>query len=114
MSRFKSVITVTDAAVSRIKHLLNKSHDPSIIGVRLSTRLRGCNGNAYTMTYTHAEIVTDEHVHHKGIDVYIDSKSLFHLVGTEMDFVENSGSSEFVFNNPNAKSTCGCGESFND
>lgn len=51
-SQVKSVITVTDSAVNRIKYLLNKKQDPNIIGIHLSTKLRGCNGNSYVMNYT--------------------------------------------------------------
>nr|QBK88313.1 MAG: iron-sulfur cluster biosynthesis protein [Marseillevirus LCMAC202] len=108
----KSVITITDTAVNRIKYLINKNNDPNIIGVHLSTRLRGCNGNSYVMDYTKDKLLTDEHVHCKGINVYIDKKALFKVIGTKMDFVENKVSSEFIFTNPNAKGTCGCGESF--
>ena len=111
-SQVKSVITITNSAVNRIKYLLNKKQDPNIIGIYLSTKLRGCNGNSYSMNYTQNKLPTDEHVHCKGIDVYIDNKALFHIIGTEMDFIKNKISSEFIFNNPNEKNTCGCGESF--
>ena len=82
----KSVITITDTAVNRIKYLINKNNDPNIIGVHLSTRLRGCNGNSYVMDYTKDKLLTDEHVHCKGINVYIDKKALFKVIGTKMDF----------------------------
>jgi iron-sulfur cluster assembly 1 len=108
----KSAITITDSALNRIRHLLNHQTDPNIIGIHLSTQLRGCNGNQYVMNYAKNKSPTDEHVHYKGVDVYIDNRALFQIIGTQMDFVENSVSSEFVFNNPNAKATCGCGESF--
>ena len=111
-SQVKAVITVTESAVNRIKYLLHKKKDPNIIGIHLSTKLRGCNGNSYEMNYTQNKLPTDEHVHYKGVDVYIDNKTLFKIIGTEMDFVENKISSEFIFTNPNAKGTCGCGESF--
>ena len=55
----------------------------------------------------------DEVVEEKGIKVVIDSKAIMFVLGTEMDFVDNEIKSEFVFSNPNAKSKCGCGESFN-
>ena len=55
----------------------------------------------------------DEEVLQDGVKVFIDRKAQLTLLGTEMDFVENKLSAEFVFNNPNIKGTCGCGESFN-
>jgi len=55
----------------------------------------------------------DELIEEKGVRVIVDSKALMFLIGTEMDFVEDEIKSEFVFNNPNAKGECGCGESFN-
>lgn len=55
----------------------------------------------------------DEVVEEKGVRVIVDSKALMFIVGTEMDFIDNDIKSEFVFNNPNSKGTCGCGESFN-
>jgi len=109
----KSIITITDAAVNQIKHLIQGKQDKNIIGVHLSTKLRGCSGNSYVMNYTESKLPTDEHVHCKGIDVYVDNKTVFLIIGTEMDYVENNVTSEFVFSNPNAKGTCGCGESFN-
>lgn len=55
----------------------------------------------------------DEVVEDKGVRVIVDSKALMFIVGTEMDFIDNEIKTEFVFNNPNAKGACGCGESFN-
>lgn len=109
----RSVITITDTAVNRIKYLIKQNKDPNIIGLHLSTKLRGCNGNSYVMKYIKEPHLLDEHVSYKGINVYIDNKTLFQVIGTKMDFVENKISSEFTFTNPNATSTCGCGESFN-
>ena len=108
----KSVITLTESAANRIKCLLEQNKDPTIIGLRLSTKTRGCNGTSYVIDYAKEKQKLDEHVHEMGVDIYIDSKALFSIIGTEMDFVEDRIRSEFVFNNPNAKSQCGCGESF--
>lgn len=68
---------------------------------------------SYTLDYAKEKGKLDEEVTHDGIRVFIDSKAQLTLLGTEMDFVESKLSSEFVFNNPNIKGTCGCGESFN-
>ncbi len=109
----KSAITVTDSAVNRIKYLLSQNKDSDIIGLNLSTKLRGCNGNSYILNYTKKKEQFDEHVYCKGVNIYIDRKALFRVIGTEMDFVEDKMKSEFIFRNPNAKGICGCGESFN-
>lgn len=67
---------------------------------------------AYVLNYADAANKFDEAVHLDGAAVFIDPRALIHIVGTTMDFVDNDLVSEFVFHNPNAKGTCGCGESF--
>ena len=64
------------------------------------------------MEYTKKKTPLDEHVQDKGVNIFIDNKALISLIGTEMDYIEDKTKSEFVFNNPNAKEICGCGESF--
>jgi len=73
---------------------------------------KGCNGLTYTLDYTKEKGKFDEEVTQDGVKIYIDSKAQLSLLGTEMDYVEHKLASEFVFNNPNIKGTCGCGESF--
>ncbi|RHY47040.1 hypothetical protein DYB37_005472, partial [Aphanomyces astaci] len=85
----------TDEAAARIKELM--ASRPDAIGIRLGVRTRTCALN--------------EHV--VGVKVFIESKALFHVVGTTMDYKITPVSAEFTFENPNAKGTCGCGESFN-
>lgn len=78
---------------------------------------RGCNGLAYTLDYCQEGDIQaggrQEVVEQDGIRVVIDPSALMYVVGTRMDFVEDALRSEFVFENPNATGTCGCGESFN-
>jgi iron-sulfur cluster assembly 1 len=68
---------------------------------------------SYTLDYASQKDKLDEEVIQDGVRIIIDKKAQLSLLGTEMDFVENKIASEFVFNNPNIKGTCGCGESFN-
>mmetsp|Transcript_9637 Transcript_9637/g.41455 ORF Transcript_9637/g.41455 Transcript_9637/m.41455 type:complete len:128 (-) Transcript_9637:2055-2438(-) len=109
----KAALEITDRAAERIRALLGRKN-PEPVGVRVGLRHRGCNGMSYTLNYVdegkRAEF--DEVVSDKGVTVFIDPRALMHVVGTKMDFVDTELTSEFVFSNPNAKGTCGCGESF--
>lgn len=106
-----SFITMTPAAVERIKVLLASRGKPSV-GVRVGVRNRGCSGLSYTLEYADERFLTDEVVESQGVTVLIDPKAVMFLLGTEMDFVEEKLQSGFVFRNPNEKGRCGCGESF--
>ncbi|CAK8671745.1 iron-sulfur cluster assembly 1 homolog, mitochondrial-like [Clavelina lepadiformis] len=107
----KQALVLTQAAVNKIKvHLQDK---PEGTALRVGVKQRGCNGMSYTLDFTKKKERFDEEVSQDGVRVIIDSKAQMTLLGTEMDFVENKLSSEFIFNNPNIKGTCGCGESFN-
>lgn len=67
---------------------------------------------SYTLDYAKEKSKLDEEVIQDGVRIFIDRKAQLSLLGTEMDYTENKLSSEFIFNNPNIKGTCGCGESF--
>ncbi|XP_035215172.1 iron-sulfur cluster assembly 1 homolog, mitochondrial-like [Stegodyphus dumicola] len=107
----RAALVLTPAAVSRIKTLLEK--EPNAIGLKIGVAQRGCNGLSYTLNYAKEKGKFDEEVVQDGVKILIDAKAQLTLLGTEMDFQETTLSSEFVFNNPNIKGTCGCGESFN-
>jgi len=106
-----AAITVTPAAVARVKALLEKRGKPSV-GVRIGVRSRGCSGLSYTLEYADEKGKFDEIVEEKGVTVLVDPKAVMFILGTEMDYVEEKLESGFVFRNPNEKGRCGCGESF--
>ena len=105
------LITISDAALSRINQLLDKRGKPSA-GIKVGVRTRGCSGLSYSIEYADEISKFDEVVEKDGIKVLIDPKAVMFLIGTEMDYVEEQLKSGFIFRNPNEKGRCGCGESF--
>jgi iron-sulfur cluster assembly protein len=101
---------LSDAAAERIKAIVARADKP-IAGVRVGVRNGGCAGMAYTMDYAERIDPTDEVVEDKGVRILIDPKAVLFLLGTEMDYKVDKLSAQFVFNNPNQTSACGCGES---
>ncbi len=104
------VMRLTEAAADRIKELMASSERP-IAGLRVGVRNGGCAGMAYTMEYAGEVAANDEVIEDKGVRLLIDPKAALFLLGTEMDYKIDKLSSQFVFNNPNQTSACGCGES---
>ena len=104
------VMRLSDAAAARIKEISARAEKP-IAGVRVGVKNGGCAGMSYTMEYAEAVNPADEVVEDKGVRMFIDPKAVLFLLGTEMDYKVDKISSQFVFNNPNQTSACGCGES---
>ena len=104
------VMRLTDAAALRIKDVMARADRP-VAGVRVGVKNGGCAGMEYTMEYAEAVAPTDEVVEDKGVRILIDPKAVLFLLGTEMDYKTEKLSAQFVFNNPNQTSACGCGES---
>lgn len=107
----QAAVSISDRAAEHIQALLAKREKPAA-GIKVGVRSRGCSGLSYTIEYADEVGKFDEVVSDKGVTVIIDPKAIMFLLGTEMDFVEEKFKSGFVFNNPNEKGRCGCGESF--
>ena len=104
-------IILTAAAQARIAELMSRAPEGSI-GVKLSTPRRGCSGLAYSVDYVSQEQAFDEKIETPHGTFYVDGASVLYLIGSTMDWREDDFTAGFVFENPNAKGACGCGESF--
>ena len=106
-----AAVLLTPSAEARIADLMSKA-PADAIGVKLSTPRRGCSGLAYSVDYVSEANSFDERIETPGGVLFIDGASVLYLVGSTMDWQEDDFTAGFVFNNPNAKGSCGCGESF--
>ena len=106
-----AALILTPAAEARIARLMADA-PADAVGVKLSTPRRGCSGLAYSVDYVTEADPMDEKIMTPGGDFYVDGGSLLYLIGSTMDWVEDDFTAGFVFANPNAKGSCGCGESF--
>jgi iron-sulfur cluster assembly protein len=106
-----AAVSLTPAAQQRVADLMAKAPEGAI-GVKLSTPRRGCSGLAYSVDYVTEVVKFDERIETPGGTFFIDAASVLYLIGSVMDWVEDDFTAGFVFNNPNAKGSCGCGESF--
>lgn len=106
-----AAVKLTERAEARIAELMGKA-PPEAIGVKLSTPKRGCSGLAYSVDYVTVANPMDERIETPGGLFFVDGASVLYLVGSTMDWVEDDFAAGFVFENPNAKGACGCGESF--
>ena len=106
-----AALNLTPAAEARIADLMAKAPEGAI-GVKLSTPRRGCSGLAYSVDYVTEAKAFDEKIDTPGGTLFVDGGSILNLIGSTMDWVEDDFTAGFVFENPNAKGACGCGESF--
>ena len=107
------MITITDKAVSEIRRI--QANDPTSASTSLRVQVvgGGCSGMSYKLGFdSQPAAETDKMFEKDGVQVLIDSKSFLFLSGTELDFTDGLNGTGFVFKNPNAKRTCGCGSSF--
>ena len=104
-------ISLTDAAINRIKDYSGKSQK-EVISLRIGVKKTGCNGYAYVINYSDGIDDDDEIFIDHDIKIIVDKESLELIDGTEVDFQKEGLNEGFEFNNPNSKAECGCGESF--
>ena len=106
-----AAVILTPAAEARIADLM-ASAPADATGVKLSTPRRGCSGLAYSVDYVTEAASFDERIETPGGTFFIDGGSVLYLIGSTMEWQEDDFTAGFVFQNPNAKGSCGCGESF--
>ncbi len=106
-----AAVLLTPSAEQRIADLMSQAPEGTV-GVKLSTPRRGCSGLAYSVDYVTAAQPFDERIETPGGTFFIDGASVLYLIGSTMDWREDDFTAGFVFENPNAKGACGCGESF--
>lgn len=106
-----AALHLTPGAEARIADLMARA-SAGAIGVKLSTPRRGCSGLAYSVDYVTAANPMDERIDTPGGTLFVDGGSILYLIGSTMDWVEDDFTAGFVFQNPNATGSCGCGESF--
>lgn len=106
-----AAVILTPAAEARVAELMAKAPEGTL-GVKLSTPRRGCSGLAYSVDYVTEADGFDERIDTAGGPFFIDGGSILYLIGSTMDWQEDEFAAGFVFNNPNATGSCGCGESF--
>ena len=107
-----NILKVTDQASIQLQKIISKAPSGTI-GVVVGVDKSGCNGYSYKLDFANKTDVKNlEFVEQNNVKIFIDPKASMFLLGSEMDFLTDKLSSRFTFNNPNEKSTCGCGESF--
>ena len=102
------MITLSESAAKKLAKLLENKEET---GVRAAVRGGGCSGFTYKLDFDNQNI-DDRVITDQGVEIYVDTKSFLYLMGTQIDFVDELNQTGFKFVNPNAKRTCGCGESF--
>ena len=105
-------VQISEKAAEKIKHFAARDGIEGSVGVRVAVKGGGCSGLTYDLAITGEELDTDKVVEQHGVKVMVDKKSYIFLVGTELEFSDGLNGKGFIFANPNAKKTCGCGTSF--
>jgi iron-sulfur cluster assembly protein len=102
-------INVTEKAVKEIKRIMQENNIPENFGLRVGVKGGGCSGLSYSLGFDSDIKPTDNIIEKDGLNIYVDMKSFLYLSGTEIDYSDGLNGKGFVFNNPNAQKTCGCG-----
>ena len=105
-------VNLTDNAISKVKEIMAQQ-DPVPAGLRIGVVGGGCSGFSYNMSFENAPGMMDKTFTFDGLKVFVDATSVMYLNGCVVDYVDTLEGSGFKFENPNVKSTCGCGSSFN-
>jgi iron-sulfur cluster assembly accessory protein len=105
------MVNLTETAVTKVREILD-TQEPKPAGLRISVVGGGCSGFSYSMAFENAPGMLDKTYSYDGLKVFVDQASMLYLDGAEVDYVESLEGSGFKFNNPQVKSTCGCGSSF--
>lgn len=105
-------ILITEKAARQIQKIKEENSIPDSHGLRVGVKGGGCSGFSYTLGFDELNKEVDTVIEDHGVKLFVDGKSLFYLMGTELDFSDGLNGKGFIFNNPNASKTCGCGQSF--
>ncbi|MBK7629920.1 MAG: iron-sulfur cluster insertion protein ErpA [Ignavibacteriales bacterium] len=111
-TQIESEISITDKAVKEIKRIMDENKITQEFGLRIGVKGGGCSGLTYTLGFDPENREGDSIIEQDGVKLFVDGKSLFYLSGTQLDFSDGLNGKGFIFNNPNATKSCGCGESF--
>lgn len=106
------MITVSENAKAHALELIKADNKPEGTFIRVGVEGGGCSGLSYKLEFDNILKDGDQQFEDKGIKIVVDRKSFLYLVGTELEYTGGLNGKGFVFNNPNANRTCGCGESF--
>ena len=106
------MITVSENAKKQAIRLMEEGESPKDSFIRVGVKGGGCSGLSYDLTFDNVITADDKIFEDKGIKIVCDKKSILYLAGTELDFSGGLNGKGFIFKNPNANRTCGCGESF--
>jgi len=106
------MITVSESAKEEVIRLIKEDEKPADSFIRVGVKGGGCSGLSYEMDFDTELHDSDKVFEDKGVKLVVDKKSFLYLIGTELEFSGGLNGKGFVFKNPNASRTCGCGESF--
>ncbi|HKU22626.1 MAG TPA: iron-sulfur cluster assembly accessory protein [Terriglobales bacterium] len=104
-------VNLTERAISKVKEIMGQQN-PVPAGLRVGVVGGGCSGFSYSMSFENAAGMMDKTYDFNGLKVFVDATSLMYLNGCSIDYIESLEGAGFKFENPNVKSTCGCGSSF--